>query len=166
VSEYILGVLADTHGRMHPAVVPTFVEHGVAKILHAGDIGRVTVLDTLGVIAPVIAVRGNVDHGEWAAALPLVADLVAAGNRLIMTHIGGRPERPAPEVARLLAEARPALFICGHSHQPRSAPMDGGGLWLNPGAAGRQGFHRRATVAIVRLVPGTVQAELLDLGPR
>lgn len=162
----ILGVLADTHGRLHPRAIPAFAAAGVEQILHAGDVGRPAVLEELAQVAPVIAVRGNVDHGEWATRLPEVVDRVIAGRRVVMTHIAGNPQRLVPAVAALLAESQAELFICGHSHRPLLASWAPGRYWLNPGAAGRQGFHKRATIALVRFSANGIQAELRDLGPK
>lgn len=166
MSERTIGVLADTHGRLHPRVIPTFVEAGVSQILHAGDVGQEAILEELAAVAPLVAVRGNVDHGAWADELPLVAELSIAGYRLLMTHIAGQPDRPDPTVASLLAEKAADLFICGHTHRPLLARLERERLWLNPGASGRQGFHRHATIALVHLTAEGIRVELIDLGPK
>jgi putative phosphoesterase len=140
-----VGVISDTHGRLDPAVLTLFA--GVDHIVHAGDVGSAAVLDGLRAIAPVTAVRGNVDGGGWAWALPLEARVTFGGATLLVGHI--REE--------LLAHNDPvaegvAGVIVGHSHKP-ALEWRGGILHLNPGSAGNRRFRLPRAVA------------LLDIGP-
>lgn len=158
-----LGVLADTHGWVHPFLHEAF--SGVRAILHVGDVGHPDVLVELGTIAPTLAVRGNVDGGEL---LDLPEERVErfAGRRIAMRHIAGSPKRPAPEVRALLTRARPHVFLCGHSHIP-AVDRVLGALWCNPGAAGRHGFHRDRTALLLHLDPDLeTRLDLVKLGPR
>lgn len=147
-----VGVIADTHGWVHPAVVHLFA--GVDHILHAGDVGSWDVLRALGAIAPVTAVRGNVDEGRATAALPLTADVVLAGRRVHVVHRLDPAAVPSVEVV-----------VFGHTHRI-VVERRGGALWLNPGAAGRRGFHRELSVALLDLGAEPPATEVIILGPR
>src|SRR4051794_21858266 len=108
----IIGVLSDTHGTLHPAVVPLFREAGVELILHAGDVGAFAVIEELSQLARVIAVRGNVDRDGNVALLPAEVKLETEGVDLYMTHVGGKPRQWLPK----LPQPKPGVAICGHSH--------------------------------------------------
>jgi putative phosphoesterase len=128
---------------------------GVDVILHAGDVGSSAVLEALVAIAPVHAVRGNNDREAYAAELPEHLDLELSGLPLHLVH-----ELPA---ARPLAATRAIVF--GHSHRQIYEQRDGV-LFLNPGAAGRAGFHRLQTAALMHIAAGEASVRLLELGPR
>jgi putative phosphoesterase len=120
---------------------------GVDLILHAGDVGRVEILDELALIAPVRAVFGNVDgypvRGQWPEWDRFDAD----GLSVVMTHIAGRPGRWASGVADEIRRLKPDVFVCGHSHILQIERTDDPVpvLVVNPGAAGREGLHRVKT---------------------
>ncbi len=143
-----IGLLSDTHGWLDPAIAGWFA--GVEMILHAGDVGREEILYELQGIAPTIAVRGNVDGGGWAMALPLERVVEIGGARVALLHIAGKPTRPTLEARDLIARERPDILLVGHSHIAVIERRDGV-LWINPGAAGRQGLHRERTVALLHL---------------
>lgn len=153
----LIGVIADTHGKFHPAVPGHFA--GVELILHAGDIGRQEVIDRLEAIAPVVAVTGNVDWGgPLDRRYPRVQRLDLAGCAIYMTHIGGRPA----ELRDRLPVPQPDVYICGHSHialLERAA----GVLFLNPGSAGAPRFGRGLSLARLRVTEGVAEAELIQL---
>lgn len=160
----IVGILSDTHGFFHPALPAAFAD--VDLILHAGDVGAVEVLERLKAIAPVHAVCGNIDGPELRRQLPLDLWLTLEGVRIWMIHIGGRPGRWAPSIAPRLRQQHPDVFICGHSHILRieRVPALEGMLYLNPGAAGREGVHRVKTCVRLYLAGGRVfQAEVVHL---
>src|SRR5690606_24854869 len=121
-----VGVISDTHGLLRPAAVEALA--GSDLIVHAGDVGDAAILDALGAIAPVRAVRGNVDVGTWAASLPPIEVVEVAGQHLYVLH---RLE----DLDLDPAAAGFAAVIYGHSHRP-SAERRGGVLFLNPGSAG------------------------------
>jgi putative phosphoesterase len=149
----LVGILSDTHGYLDPRVRATF--DGVEAIIHAGDVCGEGVLEALRQIAPVYAVRGNNDDKIGGLGLPSHLDVVLGGVSLHVVH--QLPEaRPGPET-------RAVIF--GHSHRPISEWRDGV-LYLNPGAAGRSGFHALQTVALLRVEKGVLHPELLELGPR
>lgn len=159
-----LGILSDTHGYWHPALDSTL--QGVDTILHAGDVGTPDILDRLEAIAPTYAVYGNVDGNPIRHRAPRVQRLRLAGVRIMMVHIGGHPDRWAKGIRSMLINEPPDMFICGHSHILRMeritnpVPL----LYVNPGAAGRQGFHRVKTVIRIDMHDGRpTQAEVVHL---
>lgn len=142
-----IGVIADTHGVLSPAVLPLFA--GVTHIIHAGDVGRRSVLRRLEEIAPVTAVSGNADTGKLAASLPSLARGEVGGVRFLVVH---KPKA----VKRYLPAAREEgvrLIVMGHLHEPGFRWEDGI-LHLNPGTAtAPEEGDSQATVAIVTLLP-------------
>ena len=160
----LLGIVSDTHGYFHPALAETFAD--VDLILHAGDIGTPDILDRLEEIAPVRAVYGNVDGQPIRQRAPEHQRIAVAGVRIWMTHIGGRPGRWAKGIGPALKEEKPDVFICGHSHILRIERVKtlGKMLYLNPGAAGRQGFHTKKTCVRLVVENGALrQAEVVHL---
>lgn len=157
-----LGLLSDTHGWLDPALLTWF--EGVERILHAGDVGNEAVLEALRPIAPTIAVRGNVDGGGWARELPLETVVEVGGVRIALLHIAGNPTRPQRSATDLIARTQPDILLVGHSHIP-VVERRGGVLWINPGAAGRQGFHEARTAMLLHLEP-SLAVDLITLGPR
>jgi putative phosphoesterase len=139
-----IGVISDTHGLLRPEAAARL--EGVHHIIHAGDLGSPDILPRLRAIAPVSAVRGNVDGAVWAGALPPSLDLALAGHRLHVVHdIRDLAVKPADEGI--------ALVICGHSHRPAISRI-GPALLLNPGSAGPRRFRLPVTLATVDLAPG------------
>ena len=159
-----IGILSDTHGWLDPALERWFA--GTDCLLHGGDVGSVAVLDALNAIAPTIAVRGNVDGGAWAQALPLEYATTLNGRRIAMCHIAGRPGRITTGARAFIARERPDLFLCGHSHLLLVQRV-GAMLWLNPGAAGRQGWHQQRTAFLLTIeASGEMALDKIELGPR
>lgn len=160
----LLGVVSDTHGYYHPALDEAL--GGVDLILHAGDVGAPDVLDRLERLAPVRGVFGNVDGRPIRGRLPEHQRFEAGGLRFWMTHIGGRPGKWAAGIGPALEEDRPDVFVCGHSHILRIERVKalGGLLYVNPGAAGQQGFHEVKTCLRLRVEGGAArQAEVVHL---
>jgi putative phosphoesterase len=159
-----IGILSDTHGFFHPGLPDELA--GVDLILHAGDVGDISILDALRTIAPVRAVYGNVDGWDVRAEAPEFDSLDAGGVRFTMTHIAGRPGRWQRGVGRRLAEDTPDVFVCGHSHIlriERVAALDNM-LFVNPGAAGRQGFHQVKTCVRLHITGGRARrADVIHL---
>jgi putative phosphoesterase len=154
LSQHLIGVISDTHGVLRPQAAQAL--RGVELIIHAGDIGHPRVLTALEEIAPVQAVRGNTDRGEWARRLPLSRLLEVGGARLYVLHelqALDQTWRPRP---------RFQAVIYGHSHQPRLACQDGV-LYLNPGSAGPRRFTLPVTLALLRVREGRLQAEVVNL---
>ncbi len=160
----ILGIVSDTHGFFHPALPDALGD--VDLILHAGDIGTEAVLDRLEALAPTRAVRGNIDGAALRRRAPEHQRFILHGHRFWMTHIAGRPGRWQRGVGQVLRDDPPDVFICGHSHILRieRVPTLGGMLFLNPGAAGREGFHQVKTCVRLHLDAGGLrQAEVVHL---
>ncbi len=148
-----IGVISDTHGLLRPEAVAALA--GVDQILHAGDVGTPDILARLKAIAPTTAVRGNVDHGVWATALPLT-DVVRLGSLdVYMLH----------DLATLDVDPAAGGFaavISGHSHQPK-AEWTRGVLFLNPGSAGPRRFTLPVTLSVLRITGGTIEHQRIDL---
>jgi uncharacterized protein len=154
LSQHLIGVISDTHGLLRRQAAQAL--RGVELIIHAGDIGHPRVLTALEEIAPVQAVRGNTDRGEWARRLPRTRLLEVGGARLYVLH-----ELQALDQT-LRTRPRFEAVIYGHSHQPRLERQDGV-LYLNPGSAGPRRFTLPVTLALLRVQEGHLQAELVNL---
>ena len=159
-----IGLLSDTHAYWDDKYAEYFAS--CDEIWHAGDIGCLEVLDKLQTIKPVRAVHGNTDGHLIRCECPKHLRFKAEEVDVWLTHIGGYPEKYAPEVRPEIFTNPPQLFICGHSHilkvQYDNALKF---LYINPGAAGMQGFHQVRT--LVRFViEGTVikDLEVIELG--
>ena len=159
-----LGILSDTHAWFHPAI-PDYLSE-VDLILHAGDVGTPEILDELEKLAPVRCVWGNVDGQQVRLRSSEHQRFELDGLRFWMTHIGGRPGRWERSIAPDLRKDPPDIFICGHSHILRIERVKelGNMLYINPGAAGRQGFHQVKTCVRLELHEGAArQAEVIHL---
>lgn len=153
MDELQIGVIADTHGLLRPEALK--VLRGASLIIHAGDIGRPEILESLHKIAPVVAVRGNVDTGPWAQALPLTQIVEAGHNRLYVLH----------DLSDLDFEPGSAGFngvIFGHSHRP-NVEMRQGVMFLNPGSAGPRRFHLPVSLALIEVQGTALRPQLIEL---
>jgi putative phosphoesterase len=162
-----IGLLSDTHGHLDERVIHHL--RGADEIWHAGDFGSAEVLMELAGLAPVFrGVYGNIDGLEIRGTEPLVQNFEVEGLRVLMTHIGGYPGHYAPAARQLLPQVRPGLFVTGHSHILRVMPdAKFGLLHLNPGAAGRHGFHKVRTLLRFGIDQGkVVDMQVVELGPR
>jgi putative phosphoesterase len=148
----VVGVIADTHGLLRPAAVTALQE--CSLIVHAGDIGKRELLAALGEIAPVTAIRGNVDL-QWAHTLPDTAELEAGGRKFFVLH-------NLRELAFDPASAGFDVVISGHSHRPK-IERKAGVLYVNPGSAGPRRFNLPVAVARIRLTTDAIDAEIVDL---
>ena len=148
-----VGVISDTHGLLREEAREALA--GVALIVHAGDVGSPEVLRALGEIAPVAAVRGNVDRDAWARKLPLTRTVTVGQARIFVLH----------EIAQLdfdPAARGYAAVISGHSHKAREEVRNGV-LYLNPGSAGPRRFRLPVTLARLEVEGGMVRSELVVL---
>jgi putative phosphoesterase len=149
----VLGVISDTHGLLRPEAVAAL--SGCSRIIHAGDIGKRDILDALAGIAPVIAVRGNVDTAPWASALPETAVAEVGTRRIFILH----------DIHQLGKEASGlAMVITGHSHR-HSFSERGGVLYLNPGSAGPRRFRLPITLARIDVRNWPWHVEIVRLDP-
>jgi len=162
-----IGLLSDTHGFFDDRLAHHLRD--CDEIWHAGDFGDAAVVAECRALAPVFrGVYGNIDGADVRRTEPLVQQFEVGGLRVLMTHIGGYPGHYAPAVRPLLTAARPGLFVCGHSHILRVAPDPRLGLLaLNPGAAGRHGFHKVRTLLRFGIEAGrVVDLQAVELGLR
>ena len=138
---YRIGVISDTHGKVHPAVAEVFL--GVDHIVHAGDIGGGHVIASLERIAPVTAVRGNNDDGSGEE----IARFEVGGLRVLLTHILPRPHGPDRRVLESLRKAPADVVVFGHSHLPHDERVEK--VWyFNPASAGPRRFDLPVSVGM------------------
>lgn len=155
-----IGVLSDTHGVLPPQVFTFFKD--CDEIWHAGDIGP-GILDRLQQFKPLRAVWGNCDSITYHYVLQEREFFVVEGQRVLMTHIGGWPGHYPFELRRTLELAQPDIFVCGHCHILKVMyDKEMGFLHINPGAAGREGFHKVCTLVRFVLDPTPKELEILD----
>ncbi len=148
-----IGVISDTHGLLRPEAIE--VLQGCDAILHAGDVGNFDILGTLGEIAPVTAIRGNIDLHGPCAELPATEMLSLAGVTFYMLHsIRDLDLDPVAAGVRVV--------VSGHSHSP-SIKDTQGVIRLNPGSAGPRRFGLPVTLAIVKINADQVRAEIVLL---
>jgi putative phosphoesterase len=153
MSEISVGVISDTHGLLRPEAVDAL--KGSHLIIHAGDVGDPAIIDRLRGIAPVFAVRGNIDKGDWAARLPMTELVEAGGCLFCVLH----------DIAELDVDPAAAGFaavVFGHSHQP-AIEIREGVLFLNPGSAGPRRFKLPIAVARVRVSGQRLAPEIVEL---
>ncbi len=149
--EHRIGVISDTHGMVRPEALKNLL--GSELIIHAGDIGGQKVLDAFSAIAPVLAVRGNNDQGEWARRLPKTETVKIDEVFFAVVHILRVLELDLSGIG---------CVISGHSHRA-SAKRKGDVLYLNPGTAGPRRFGRPATLARLWVQGEIIDAEIVDL---
>jgi putative phosphoesterase len=149
----ILGLISDTHGLLREEAVRAL--HGSDLILHAGDVGGPGILEALRAVAPVVAVRGNIDTDPWGQTLPLT-ELVQAGVvPIYMVHILQDLDVNPPAAGF-------HIVVSGHSHKPMQTEKHGV-VYINPGSAGPRRFQLPVTVARLDLAKRPWKAEFLDL---
>jgi hypothetical protein len=147
-----IGVISDTHGLVREEVARVFA--GVDLIIHAGDVVKKEVLLSLERIAPVVAVRGNMDKEEWSKELPETQVVEEGGVKFLVIHDAEKLDVD-PEAAGM------DVVVCGHTHRPE-VKREGGVLYVNPGSCGPDGFKPTYTVAVVTL-GDEVEAHLVNL---
>jgi putative phosphoesterase len=161
-----IGLLSDTHGYLDPKIFEYFSE--VDEIWHAGDIGSIEVTDTLKKFKPLRAVYGNIDDHIIRSEFPEFNRFTCENVEVLITHIGGKPEKYSKPAFEELQKASPKLFICGHSHillvkMDKRFNM----LWMNPGACGFKGFHSVKTIVRFEIDGDKIQnLEAIELGKR
>jgi len=148
-----VGIISDTHGLLRPEAARALA--GVDLIVHAGDVGNAGILAKLKEIAPVFAVRGNVDTEEWAKELPETTVVDADAACFYVLH-NLRELDVVPETAGFHA------VISGHTHQVEQSERNGV-LYLNPGSAGPKRFHLPVTLAVVEVETKPWQVQIVEL---
>jgi putative phosphoesterase len=151
----LIGIISDSHGLLRPEAVGAL--RGSDHIIHAGDVGAPEILESLAAVAPVTAVRGNVDQAAWARRLPETEVLELGGISIYVLH----------DIARLDLNPKAAGFlavISGHSHIPKQESRDGV-LYFNPGSAGPRRFKLPVSIGRLRIEGGSLRGELVTLRP-
>jgi len=149
----IVGVISDTHGLLRPEALAAL--QGSDYIIHAGDIGDPQILDQLAAIAPLTAVRGNVDHGAWAEKIPATNVLEIGEVSIYVLHSLQELDLK-PEAAKF------AAVIYGHSHVPKQE-LKNGVLYFNPGSAGPRRFKLPVSMGRLHLTNGKLKSEIVTL---
>ncbi|MRG46998.1 YfcE family phosphodiesterase [Chitinophaga sp. SYP-B3965] len=158
-----IGLMSDTHSYLHPKVFHHFEK--VDQIWHAGDIGNMALADELEAFKPFRAVWGNVDGQELRVRYPEHDLFTCEGVKVWMTHIGGYPPRYTTALKPYIKQKRPQLFISGHSHILKIMPDPALQLLhINPGACGKQGWHKVKTLVRFDIVKGEMKnMEVIEL---
>ena len=151
----IIGLVSDTHGLIRDGLFEAL--SGVSQILHAGDVGGRHVLDALSVIAPILAVYGNVDPLD--GLLPESIDIEAGG---LSVHVSHGHELGSPVPGRLLARYSADVIVFGHTHRPL-VHRDENRLVVNPGAAGPRRFDMQPSVGILRIANGKAEVDIVPI---
>ncbi len=148
-----IGIISDTHGLLRPEAFTAL--NGSDRIIHAGDIGAVTVIETLATIAPVTAVRGNCDREVWADSFPKTQAITVENSSFYILHDLNQLDLN-PEAAGF------QVVISGHTHQPKIFQA-GGVLYLNPGSAGPRRFQLPVVLARIDLHGDQIEAQIVRL---
>ncbi len=148
-----IGVISDTHGLLRPEALGAL--RGSNYIIHAGDIGDSQILAKLAAIAPVTAVRGNVDHGEWTQRIPATNVLEIGEVSIYVLHSLQELDLK-PEAEKF------AAVVYGHSHVPKHE-LKNGVLYFNPGSAGPKRFRLPVSVGRLLVTDGKVESEIVML---
>ncbi|MVZ61634.1 metallophosphoesterase family protein [Sphingobacterium humi] len=161
-----IGLLSDTHSYLDKAVFTYFKD--CDEIWHAGDFGNMELIEELAAFKPLRGVYGNIDGKDIRLQYPEHLRFTCEGLDVWMTHIGGYPGKYSPLVKPEISKNPPKLFICGHSHilkvqyDPKLEL-----LHLNPGAAGKHGWHQVRTLMRFDINGGKIEnLEVIELNPR
>lgn len=152
-AEISIGVISDTHGLLRPEALEAL--RGSDLILHAGDVGSADILEELCRLAPVKAVRGNIDTSPWGDSLPQTEVIEAGGLSLYMLHDLKQLDLN-PSVAGF------AAVVCGHSHAPMNEVRNGV-LYFNPASAGPRRFKLPICVGRLQISGGKITGEIINL---
>ncbi|MFT2010852.1 metallophosphoesterase family protein [Pontibacter sp. 13R65] len=162
-----IGLLSDTHSYLDDQILRLLSDRD--EIWHAGDFGTLAVSDRLQQLAPVRGVYGNIDGPDVRQVHPKVNRFTLNGLEVLMTHIGGYPGKYHPDIRQEILQRPPQLFITGHSHilKIMTDKKLQNLLHINPGAAGKHGFHTTRTMVRFTIEAGLVQElQVIELGKR
>lgn len=160
-----IGLLSDTHSYLDPKIFTHF--EACDELWHAGDVGDLSIAKQLKAFRPLRIVSGNIDNET--SDLPLNQRFSLEGLDIWMTHIGGSPPKYNPKVRPQLQASPPDIFVCGHSHilKVKRDPAMHNLLYLNPGAAGKTGFHLMRTAIRFTLNNGQItDMQVIELGKK
>lgn len=159
-----IGIFSDTHGWLDPQLIQDFAS--CDEVWHAGDVGQVAVLREWRLKGNLRAVWGNIDGHEVSHVCKEFLFFTIQEFPILMIHIAGKHPRYTPQVKALIQKLKPKMLVCGHSHICRVV-MEGGILYVNPGAAGHHGFHKMRTALKLKFKDGKpVEIKVLELGMR
>jgi uncharacterized protein len=154
MAAFRIGVISDTHGLLRPEAMRLLA--GVDHIIHGGDIGNADIVPALRTIAPVTAIRGNVDTGDWAAEFANIELVELAGRSIYILHdLNSLQIDPTARGIHVV--------VSGHSHAPKAQTIDNV-LYLNPGSAGPRRFKLPIALATIDVGPGGLRPVIHDLG--
>src|SRR4051812_37713460 len=153
MSSTLIGVISDTHGLLRPAALELL--RGSGHIVHAGDVGAFEILDQLAKVAPLTAIRGNVDKSPWARTLPESEFIELGGISIYVLHDLAKLDLK-PDAAGIKA------VITGHSHVPRQE-IRNGVLYFNPGSAGPRRFKLPVTLGRLVVTNGKIRGEIVPI---
>lgn len=161
-----IGILSDTHGMLDDRILEHFAN--CDEIWHAGDWGSLEVVNRLQAFKPLRGVWGNIDGYDIRSLFPQHNRFMCEGVKVWLTHIGGYPGNYDPLVRPAIFQQPPKLFVCGHSHilkVQHDKTLDL--LHINPGAAGKYGFHKVQTLIRVEIDGDKIQnLEVIELQPK
>lgn len=161
-----IGLISDTHNYLDEQVFKHF--HNCDEIWHAGDFGTMAVADQLKAFKPLKGVYGNIDGYDVRSIYPVKFVWSCEEVNVYMTHIGGHPNKYAPGIKQELIASNAKLFISGHSHILKIIYDDKlNCLHMNPGAAGKQGWHKIRTIVRFAIDGSNIKdCEVIELGSR
>ncbi|MFL1895794.1 metallophosphoesterase family protein [Aquimarina sp. 2-A2] len=159
-------LLSDTHSYIDDRILHYIQE--ADQVWHAGDIGDNAVTDKIKALKPLIAVYGNIDNHTIRKEFPLHQRFTCEGVSVWITHIGGYPPKYNSNTRDEIKSNPPKLFICGHSHILKvMMDKNNGVLHMNPGAAGKHGFHKTRTMLRFTIDSGKIDnLEVIELGAK
>ncbi|MDX9845739.1 MAG: metallophosphoesterase family protein [Tenuifilaceae bacterium] len=158
-----VGILSDTHGHWDEQLANFFAQ--CDELWHAGDIGNIETADTIAQFKPLKAVHGNIDDFRVRSVYPKILQFRCEEVDVLITHIGGYPNRYESDMLAIIKTQKPKLFICGHSHilkviYDKKYDL----LHINPGAAGKSGFHHVRTAVRLTIDGETMKdLEILEI---
>ena len=160
-----IGILSDTHGMLDDRILEHFAH--CDEVWHAGDWGSLEVVNKLRAFKPLRGVWGNIDGHEIRSYFPQHNRFRCEGVKVWLTHIGGYPGKYDPLVRPAIFEQSPKLFVCGHSHILKvQNDKSLGLLHINPGAAGKYGFHKVQTLIRLEIEGENIQnLEVIEIKP-
>jgi hypothetical protein len=162
-----IGLISDTHSFLDTKVFQYFKD--CDQIWHAGDFGSLEVAERLQKIAPLRGVYGNIDNKDIQIQFAENEIFTIVGLKIFMTHIGGKPTKYPSRVKAILEAEKPNIFICGHSHilMVQSDKEFENMLYINPGAAGNEGFHKIKTIMTFGIDDKKItNMKVIELGSR
>ena len=161
-----IALLSDTHNYLDERIFP-YLEQ-CDEIWHAGDIGNLDIIDHLKKFAKTRAVYGNIDNDTIRKELNKILMFKCEEVKVLMTHIGGYPKKYRPDIKDEIKKYKPDIYICGHSHILKIMyDQEYNLLHINPGAAGREGFHKVRTIVLLEIQGKQIKnLQVVELGPR